>query len=318
MPTAHASAREATWELGLEGTYGTAAGTYKAMPAVELASVDIAPEPYEVPVFGAGTSEPLAENNGIGRIRSTAKVQARLTDIRFKQVMGSMFQKTTGYASGSPFTDTFTPYLTNPATFRGYTIQQVAVPSVADGTKRILGAVCKRMKLSSAVSQAVLLESEWLGLSGATANSVRASTTVLGTGLPMHQQVKLLVSGVDVHPAKWEFEMMADHGGYFGTSQTPTGIVLGAFTGKGSYSVSAREMGIGTMAALIAGTYYAFDFEVGTVGAAGHCKFVTDMLHTGQTESNDDGVLLYNFNFLIGKSTTAMMATSTTAAVFAG
>lgn len=321
MPTDHASAREATWELGLETTYGVVAPTFRALPTTDLGSVELAPEPYEVPVFGAGTSEPLAENNGIGRIRSRAKANSRLTDIRFKQVMGSLFQKNSGYAAAGPFTDTFSPYLTSPASYtayRGYSIQHVQTPSVANGAKRLLGAVAMRMKLSSQVGQAVMLESEWLGLSGAPVNTTRSSLTVGGAGIYMHQQTKLLVSAIDIHPAKWEFELAADHGSYFGTSQTPTGVTLGHFTGKGSFSVSAREMGYADLTALINGTYYAISLEWGTPGTAGHVKFVTDFMYSGQTEENDDGVLLYNYNFLVGKSTTSMLGTSTTAAVFAG
>ena len=319
MPTAHASQFDTQWELGLETAYGTPltpASSYKALPCTEDPKNDaVKPNPYSVPVIGGGTSEPLAENNGIGTFSSSARATCRPTDIRMKTIWSSFYQKNSGFAS-TPFTDTFAPYTSNPTTFRGYTIHKGFLPSSSGGTFEIAGSLCRRWKLSSQVDGPLLLEHEWQGLGGQMVNVARTATTLAGTGLYMHQDTVLTIGGAAIHCSKQEIEAKNSAGAFYGTSQVPTGVVLGPITLAGSFTVSAREHGPTLLSALAAATYQAYSLKYGTAGTAGYYEVVGDILLLDVDQEAENGIELLTFKFGMGKSTTAHVCSATTVAAF--
>lgn len=317
MPTAHSSQFDTQWELGLESTYGTppAAASFKALPCTEDPKNNaIKPNPYSIPVIAGGTSEPLAENNGIGTFASDASATSRPTDIRMKTIWSSFYQKTT-FAGSGPFTDAFTPYLSNPATLRGYAIHKGFNPSAANGTFEIAGALCRRWKLSSQVDGPLLVNHEWQGLSGAVPTVARTATTLAGSGLWMHQDTVLTIGGTPIHCSKQEIEAKNNVGAFYGTSQTPTGVVLGPIALAGSFTVSAREHAA-LLATMAAGTYATYSLKYGVAGTAGYIEVIGDILLTDVDQEAENGIELLNFKFNMGKSTTAHQCSSTTAAAF--
>jgi hypothetical protein len=147
-------------------------------------------------------------------------------------------------------------------------------------------------------------------------NVARTTTTLAGSGLYMHQDTVLTVGGNAIHCSKHEIEAKNNIGAFYGTSQTPTGAVLGPIALNGGFTVSAREHAA-LLATLAAGTYTTFSLKYGTAGTAGYYEIVGDVLLVDVDQEAENGIELLSFKFNMGKSTTSHVCTSTTAGIFA-
>jgi len=312
----HAAQFQTQFEVGLETVYGTVATTTKVLQTTDEPEVNVSTEGNETPIVSGGTAEPQAETFVQGRSPNSIKWSARMNNYYLKLCLSSLCQDA-AYITGTNNVDPFVPFAAYPNPMIGFSFRKVFGPSASPNALKILGAICRSMKLSSQSGQGLMIESEWQGISGAAESSYTPSATAFQRQAAYAHSAfatGFAVNSVQMKPTKFDLTVSAPGGAYYGTSQAPEEVGLGPWSIKGSFSVSAREKGLSNIATMAAGTWQPFLMGLGATTTA--WSLAADILLLSQANSVEDGFEVMTYNFALAKSTTAVTWSVGSAALF--
>jgi hypothetical protein len=294
-------------------TYGTLAATLNVWGAIGPPTVEPGPEFLDSGEGGSGLSERLLTEFAVGKKQAIVEWKSRLTDQRLYHALRSMAQSEPTKAGVAPFSFTWSsvtavkfPYVAQPSPNLGYSIICSQLDGLANASPQYLGAICESFVIESAEGGFCELTTKWRGTT-ATLVTAPAATSLMTGQAWSHYHIQLQLAAAAATPSKYKMEFTNNMIPFWGTSQTPTDLVLGRFGVKGSMSLPYKGVGATEYAKFISKTpsVLVVDYATGALAANGNMNATFDITYSGAKLVDTNGLKMVDLDFTQAKNVTS-------------
>lgn len=298
--------------------FGTAGVTPKTLPVIGTPKIGINPNFIDSGVTARGRAERNQDEFALGNIETGAQFQTRMGNVFLYKFLSSLLQvKPTGVetpgASGK-FKHVFPVYSAQPSVNIGFTAWHALRAGVTNDSRLAVGNIVNSLKVSSAENEIGKLDVTTRALSGGKGTLSTPGSAWTNALQHLHRHLilaKIDATDITPAPAAVEFTAVNNLAPWYGTSQTPSELVMLIFNLTGQFTITARNIGMAAFDDYKARTSRKLTFGWGTaVDDVGYFKAIFDATYNAHEPVSRAGIQGAQVGFVSALAESGPTATS--------